>query len=120
MILTFIIEIMIVAEQNVKKRNSFLENIRKLHAFEIDTFSFFVDEKEIKFPLFKAISKSSKITKILSQDNTIRSLRINQTFRSNIAQDKIIEILTSKKANFRRENRKRINIRFCRIWSIFR
>ena len=76
---------------------SFLNNLRKLHVYEPDMFSIFINDREVKLPLFEAISKSSKITKILSQDNTIRSLRIDQKFRSNNTQDKIIDVLTSNK-----------------------
>ena len=76
---------------------SFINNIRKLDVYEPDIFSIFINEREVKLPFFEAVSKSSKISKILSHDNTIRSIRINQEFRSNTSQDKIIDILTSNK-----------------------
>ena len=76
---------------------SFLKNIRRFNSFAPEALSVFINDIEIKIHLFEAILKSSKIIKILSQDNTIRSLRINQVFRSNVAQDKIIDFLTSNK-----------------------
>ena len=49
---------------------SFIKNIRKLHAYDEDIFSVFINNKEIRLPLFEAIYKSSRIfERIINNDN---------------------------------------------------
>ena len=82
---------------SLDSNSSFINNLRTLNALEPDTFSLIINGRKIKFPLFEAIAKS---TKILSQDNTIRSLRIKR-FRNKATQKKIISFLTSNEPIFK-------------------
>ena len=74
---------------------SFIDNINKIKPLENETFSFLINNRKVEMSLLKAILKSSRATKNLLQDNTERTLQINQNFRSNLIQNNVLDFLNS-------------------------
>ena len=80
-------------EFSVDIGSSILRNNRRLEPADEDMFSIFVNDEEVKLPLFNAISFSAKISKLLIEDSTTRSMTVNIEFRSRESKNKIINIL---------------------------
>ena len=71
-------------------------NIVDLDIFGPDVFSICINDEEIELPLLAAVFLSTKIAKLLKQDNTLRSFTVNQNFRKIRSKEIIKSALASK------------------------
>ena len=76
--------------------SSFYSNARIFLKFGDDIFSIHINSEVIRLPVLVAALFSSKISKLLNQDNTLRKFTINMDFVKNSSLSKIISVLTSQ------------------------
>ena len=72
-----------------------MKNTCNLFSFNDDKFNIYLNDKKITLPLFYAAAFSSTISKLLSDDNTIRDYKIGIDFRNMKSEEVITKILTS-------------------------
>ena len=100
--------------------SSFFKNLDGLDFLNDEKFSVFINDEEVILPLLVAALISSKILKLIKEDNTIRKFDIKMEFVNTKSKRDIISLLTSRKQvsmmNF--QNAKEI-FDFAKFGSIF-
>ena len=75
----------------------FFGNLKKMRSLDSEMFSIILNENEISLPLFTASLISTKIMRLLIEDSTLRTLKINIDFKNKSVEDKIKSLLLSEK-----------------------
>ena len=71
----------------------FLNNIYQLDVANEDTFRISLNNESVDIPLLLAAGFSTKVTKLLFEENTARNMEININFRNKDNISKILAIL---------------------------